>query len=63
MHPNSKWLTIQETADHLKVSKDTVRRWISRGEISARKIGRLIRIEAASLEQLGDPVAWRGGDA
>jgi excisionase family DNA binding protein len=56
---NSRWLTIQEVALRLHVSRDTVERWINAGSVQAVDVsGRskresrrpLWRIDAASLE-------------
>jgi len=36
---NSQWLTIQEVAARLHVSRDTVERWINAGSIRAVDVG------------------------
>jgi excisionase family DNA binding protein len=36
---NSRWLTIQEVAMRLHVSRDTVERWISAGDLRAVNVG------------------------
>lgn len=61
----SEWGTIPEAAEHFKLSPDTIRRMISRGEIDARRFGpRLIRVNLSSIEAAGRPLAHRyGGDA
>ncbi|AZS36807.1 Putative DNA-binding proteinA [Microbacterium lemovicicum] len=45
-------VTLDEAAAHLHVSVKTVRRRIADGTIPAVRIGRLIRIPAAALEEL-----------
>lgn len=58
-----RWTTIPEAADRLEVSTKTIRRMIARGEIEARRIGpRLIRVRLDQLGDLGQPLAWQGGD-
>jgi excisionase family DNA binding protein len=48
------WVSIRQTADHLGLHDRTVRRYISRGLLKARRIGpRLIRVERESLLSLG----------
>jgi excisionase family DNA binding protein len=56
-----EYLTIQEVAQLYAVSEKTVRNWISEGKLEARRIGgRIIRIEARSLDQLNEPVQFQG---
>ena len=43
-------LTVQETADLVKVNKVTVRRWIHQEELRAIKFGREWRIAVGDLE-------------
>lgn len=47
-------LTVKETAEILKVSPLTVRRYISRNILHAKRIGRTIRIPRSELERLGE---------
>ena len=62
-HHNSEWLTIQEVALRLQVSRDTVERWITTGNLRAVDVnGRpkkqsrrsLWRISAKSLDAFLD---------
>jgi len=55
----SRWLTIGEVARHLRVSRDTVERWIRNGNLRAVNVGtrstlvshrRCWRVSAESLE-------------
>ncbi len=50
-------VTVPETADVLRCSASTVREMLRRGELTALKVGRLVRIRRAELEQLvrGEP--------
>lgn len=58
------WGTVQEAADAYRLSPDTVRRMITRGEIEARRFGpRLIRVNLGSIATAGQPVELVGGDA
>lgn len=60
----SHWGTIPEAARQFKVSHDTIRRMISRGEIEAKRFGpRLIRVNLASIEAAATPLQYVGGDA
>lgn len=47
--------TMEQAAELLQVSPETVRRWVARGQLRARRFGpRVIRIDAADLA--GRPV-------
>lgn len=45
-------LTIQEAADYLKVTRQTVHALINRGQVRRYKVGRLSRIPAADVYAL-----------
>jgi excisionase family DNA binding protein len=49
-------LTVQETADLLKVSTVTVRRFIADGRLPAVKVGRAVRVEKADVERVVTPI-------
>ena len=56
--------TVQEAADYLKVSTKTIRRYISQGLVEAERVGpRLIRVNLASLDNLGRSLQFLGGEA
>ena len=56
--------TVQEAADYLKVSTKTIRRYISQGLVEAERVGpRLIRVNLASLDNLGRSLQYVGGEA
>ena len=52
-------LTVQETAQLLKVSPITVRRYIASGRLAAVKVGRAVRIRREAVEDLMEPVVPR----
>ena len=56
------YLSIAEVADIYGVSAKTVRRWVSRNEVRTYRMagGRLLRIDAASLDGILEPVNFRG---
>ena len=37
---NEKWSSLEETAEYLGVTKDTIRSWIKKTDIPAHKVGR-----------------------
>lgn len=59
------YLSIAEVADIYGVSHKTVRRWIARNHLTTWRMpgGRLLRIEAASLDGILEPVNYRGYDS
>ena len=45
-----KWCSLEETADYLGVTKDTVRNWIKETDIPAHKIGRLWKFKLTEVD-------------
>jgi excisionase family DNA binding protein len=55
---SGRWLSVEEIAKHLGVSKDTVYAWISKRNLPAHRIGRLWKFTAEEVD------AWvRSGGA
>ena len=56
---NEKWIGIEEAAEYMDVTKDTVRNWIKKTDIPAHKIGKLWKFKKSELD------AWikSGGSA
>jgi excisionase family DNA binding protein len=46
-----KLLTVEQIAENLQVSDQTVRRWIRAGELRAIKLGRAFRIRESDLQE------------
>jgi len=49
-HPK-EWLRISDIAKSLSVSTSTVRNWISAGDLSVKRFGRLVIIHRSELEK------------
>jgi excisionase family DNA binding protein len=45
-----KWSSLEEIADHLGVSKDTIRNWIKKGVIPHRRIGKLFKFKISEVD-------------
>ncbi len=48
---SDRWLSVEEIAEHLGVSKDTVYAWIRRREMPAHRIGRLWKFKTAEVDE------------
>lgn len=45
-----KWSSLEEMAEHLGVSKDTIYRWITNNKMPAHKIGRLWKFKISEVD-------------
>jgi excisionase family DNA binding protein len=45
-----RWLSVEEIAQYLGISKDTVYTWISRKKMPAHKIGRLWKFKKDDVD-------------
>jgi len=50
--PEAKMLTVEEVANELRVSKETVRRWVRNGQLPCIKLPRGIRIPSEVIKDL-----------
>jgi excisionase family DNA binding protein len=57
MSASEKWLSVDQIADHLGVSKESIYRWLEREMLPAHRVGRLWKFKMAEID------AWviRGG--
>ena len=46
-----KWSNLEETAEYLGVTKDTIRNWIKKTDIPAHKIGRLWKFKFSEVDE------------
>ena len=56
----SELLTIKQVAQIYQVHENSVRNWITRGDLKAERIGRVIRIRKETLDALLTP--YVGGE-
>lgn len=47
---NESWVSLDEIALHLGVSKDTIYRWINGREMPAHKVGRLWKFKISHVD-------------
>jgi excisionase family DNA binding protein len=52
METMPEYLTVTEVAVRLRVSEQTVRRWIGDGVLGAVRVGRVLRIPVTALDRL-----------
>ena len=45
-----KWSSLEEIAEHLGVSKDTIRNWIKKGVIPYRRIGKQYKFRVSEVD-------------
>ena len=48
---DDKWIGIEEAANFLGVTKDTIRNWIKKNNIPAHKIGKLWKFRKKDLNE------------
>jgi excisionase family DNA binding protein len=46
-----RWYSLQEIAEHLGVSQDTVHRWIRLKAMPAHKVGRLWKFKVSQIDK------------
>lgn len=51
MEDAKRWLTVEQISDHLQVSKETIYRWLDKGQIPAHKIGRQWRFQIEEVDE------------
>ena len=48
---NEPWVSLEQVADHLTVSKDTIRNWIKEGLLPAYKVGKMYKFKLSEVDQ------------
>lgn len=46
-----RWLSVEEIAKHLGVSKETIYRWVEKQKIPAHKVGRQWKFKATEVDR------------
>ena len=46
-----KWVNLEDIADHLSVSKDTVRTWIKDGKIPVYRAGKRYKFKISEVDE------------
>lgn len=50
MSDTERWLSVEEIAAHLGVSKETIYRWLERKKVPAHRVGRLWKFKASEVD-------------
>ncbi len=51
MTVTERWLSVEEIAKHLSISKETVYRWLERDRIPAHKVGKQWRFQTSEVDE------------
>lgn len=51
MDQAEKWSSLEEIAEHLGVSKDTIYRWIAKKQMPAHKVGKLWKFKISEVDE------------
>ena len=61
---SDRWLSVEEIAEHLGVSRDTVYTWVNTKEMPAHKVGRLWKFDKDEVDKwVRSGKAGHGGKA
>ena len=50
MSEAERWLSVEEIATHLGISKETIYRWLEKQKIPAHRMGRLWKFKASEVD-------------
>lgn len=50
MNEVERWVSLEDIATHLDVSKDTIRAWIKKGTIPNHKVGRQYKFRVSEVD-------------
>ena len=51
MNMQERWLSVDEIAEHLGVSKESIYRWLERRKMPAHKVGRQWKFQVSEVDQ------------
>jgi excisionase family DNA binding protein len=50
LETSERWLSVEEIAGHLGVSKETIHRWLSKSKIPAHRVGKLWKFRSSEVD-------------
>lgn len=48
---NEKWVNLEDIAEHLSVSKDTIRIWVREGKLPFYKAGKMYKFKISEVDE------------
>lgn len=51
MNPIEPWFSVEDVAGHLRISKETVYRWLEKGKIPAHRVGKQWRFKPSEVDE------------
>lgn len=51
MAQSERWLSVEEIAAHLGVSRETIYRWLEKKKIPAHRVGKLWKFQASEVDE------------
>lgn len=51
MSPIESWLSVEQIASHLGISKETVYRWLEKNKIPAHRVGKQWRFKPSEVDE------------
>ena len=51
METSERWLSVEEIANHLGVSKETIHRWLAKSKIPAHRVGKLWKFKTTEIDE------------
>ncbi len=51
MATSERWLSVEDIAAHLAVSKESVYRWVEKGKLPSYRVGRLLRFSSSEVDK------------
>ena len=48
---NTRWVSVDEVAQHLGIARDTVYRWIEKKGLPAHRVGRLWKFQLSEIDE------------
>lgn len=48
---SERWLSVDEIAEHLGISRETIYRWLEKGKIPAHRLGKLWKFKASEIDE------------